>query len=362
VELLVDQYQAVEAGDVLYRVRSPQWTELQLAIAAAEQEIASAEAEAALARARLAEARRRTEILRSRLETLSAAEFRRADLEGEAAVLEAGIETHRAEVQVAESRVDTARRARIAALARAAAVSEILPEPPLTSLQPDGRSTPAYQEWIVVQAVDQGIVERLALSDGAFAEPTAFVLSTIDPRRVRFRATSLQSDLSRLGGARLEETPARIVSPRGLSAPGGEAVTATMMLGFEAQPDQRTIAVLARPSDPRPWIRPGISAYLEVEVAATAGPALAIPRSAVVQDGLTHIFFRRDPRDPNKAIRVEADMGPSDGQWVVINSGLMHNDEVVLDGVYELKLAADRSGMNQRGGHFHADGTWHSDH
>jgi hypothetical protein len=33
----------------------------------------------------------------------------------------------------------------------------------------------------------------------------------------------------------------------------------------------------------------------------------------------------------------------------------------VLDGVYELKLASSQHGATPRGGHFHADGTWHAD-
>ena len=51
-----------------------------------------------------------------------------------------------------------------------------------------------------------------------------------------------------------------------------------------------------------------------------------------------------------------------DGRWISILSGLMRNDEVVLAGAYELKLASQQSGAPQKGGHFHADGTFHEDH
>jgi hypothetical protein len=109
-------------------------------------------------------------------------------------------------------------------------------------------------------------------------------------------------------------------------------------------------------------MRPGVSAFLEVVIDSSTGPALAIPRSAIVKDGITHVFFRRDPQDPNKAIRVEADMGVDDGRWVVINSGVAKGDEVVLDGAYELKLATAQSDTTQQGGHFHADGAFHGEH
>jgi hypothetical protein len=65
------------------------------------------------------------------------------------------------------------------------------------------------------------------------------------------------------------------------------------------------------------------------------------------------------PADPNKVIRVEGDFGVSDGKWVVVESGVKAGDEVVLAGVYELKLTG--GGKQQGKGHFHADGTWHAE-
>jgi multidrug efflux pump subunit AcrA (membrane-fusion protein) len=152
-----------------------------------------------------------------------------------------------------------------------------------------------------------------------------------------------------------------ITPPASAEIPIGDGVAAEMTIGLEAHPDQRTVSLLATPSEPRDWIRPGVSAFLEVTVDSTDGYALAIPRSAIVKDGIVHVFFLRDRNDPNKAIRVEADMGVSDGRWVAINSGIALNDEVVLNGAYELKLASQRSGVSQKGGHFHADGTFHEE-
>ena len=57
--------------------------------------------------------------------------------------------------------------------------------------------------------------------------------------------------------------------------------------------------------------------------------------------------------------RCAADLGVDDGRWVEVKSGLTDGDEVVLHGAYELVLAS--SGQAQKGGHFHADGTFHAD-
>jgi hypothetical protein len=102
-----------------------------------------------------------------------------------------------------------------------------------------------------------------------------------------------------------------------------------------------------------------VSAFLEISTDSSEAAELAIPLSAVVRDGLTSVIFRRDPSNPDKAIRLEADLGINDGHWVSINSGVREGDEVVLDGVYQLLLAT--SGSTPKGGHFHADGTFHAE-
>ena len=60
---------------------------------------------------------------------------------------------------------------------------------------------------------------------------------------------------------------------------------------------------------------------------------------------------------PDAVIRTIADLGPSDGRWVTLYSCLAEGDEVVVDGVYQLKLAT--SGQTIEAGHFHSDGTFH---
>lgn len=360
VQLEVDQYQRIEPGDLLYRFRSPEWPELQHEIIVGEQDMASALAETEVAQSRIDEAERRVAIMRERLSSLTGADIRNAELEAQAADVEASLPRLHAELKLAETKRANAERTREHALHRASAATGIPEQRLAADAEHQGEAVPAYRtiDWIEVRATEPGVVEQLAVTDGAFAEAPTLVVSTIDPSKVRFRAMALQSDLARLG-----VTPeARIVPP---STPGialNDGVDAMVTIGLEAHPEQRTVTLLATPAESRAWIRPGVSAFLEVVAETTGGAALAIPRAAIVKDGITHVFFRRDPQDANKAIRVEADMGVDDGRWVVINSGLSLSDEVVLDGAYELKLASEQSGATQKGGHFHADGTFHGEH
>ncbi len=363
VQMLVDQYDRVEPGTPLFRYRSPEWLELLHEVILGEQAIEIAQAEIRVDRTELEEARRKLELVRERIEVLAQADFKKADLEVQAAELEANVPRLEAELALAETRLANAERTRWYALHRASAASGIAKadlEVEVPGEEGDEERVPRYLtiDWIEVRAVEPGVVEALAVTDGAFVEPPATVLSTVDRGRVRFRAHALQADLARIPDA----GDARIVPPPSPGMPIDAAVPATMTVGLEARPEERTITLIATPQESAKWIRPGVSAFLEIVVAGTERPALAVPRSAVVQDGLTHVVFRRDPADPNRVIRVEADLGVSDGRWVVLQSGVMRGDEVVLDGAYELKLATQQSGAAQPGGHFHADGSSHGDH
>ena len=360
VELLVEQFDRVTPGTPLYRFRSPEWPELRQEIVQAEQGIALAEGKIAASVAALNEARVKLQAVDRRVGALRAANFRRADLEAELAARQAAVPTLEAYVEMARTDLATAKRTLAHALRRAS-ISVCMDARDLDQpVEHDGQYLRRCHtiDWIEVRAGESGIVEKLALTDGTYAEATALVLSVIGIEKIRFRAMALQADLARF----TDGQSARIVPPRSPGCDAGECVEAKMTVGLEADPGRRTVALLATPLAIRPWTRPGVSAFLEVVTDSTEAPVVAIPRSAVVRDGTVHVFFRRDPQDPNKAIRVEADLGVDNGQWVEIKSGLMLGDEVVLEGAYELKLATSRSGATHKAGHFHGDGSFHGEH
>lgn len=359
VSFEVDQYDSIEPGDLLYRYRSPEWSELQHEIVVGEQAIETSNAKIAVAQAFIDEAEKKIALMRDRLDSLAEASFREASLETEVLQLEATLPRLRAELKQAETELGNAHRTREHALHRASAATGISETALAQLVEHNGETVPAYRliDWIEVRAIESGVVEHLAVTAGTFAQAATLVLSTVDQSRVRFRAMALQADLIRFD----LDSETRIVPPTTPGLRMDDGVSAALTLGVEAHPDQRTATLIAAPVELRPWIRPGVSAFLEVTADSTEGPALAIPRAAIVKDGIVHVFFRRDPMDPNKAIRTEADMGVSDGRWVAINSGLSLNDQIVLDGAFELNLASQQSGGTQKGGHFHADGTFHDD-
>ncbi len=358
VELLVSQYQGVSPGTALYRVDAPAWRDLHEQIAGTRARVD--------AMGPLREAHRRHEqsladkvaLWQERLKQLdelrgagggSAAQFTeaRATLNATQAeladVMEKDAELHADEQQArAELRALTSRR-------------EIFLRGGHCADAHDGAEPGA---GFTVCAVEAGVVESLGVTPGGLVEDNGHVVSVVQPEKVRFRAKALQSDLGRLR----DGLPARVVPPHGGGGVGldlQDAMAGVLRIGLAADARERTVDLIVVPERLSGWARAGVAAQLEITLAGggASGDELAIPVSAVVRDGAEPIIFRRDPANPDKAIRLQADLGVSDGRWVVISSGVKEGDEIVLGGNYQLMLAT--SGNAPKGGHFHSDGTFH---
>ena len=283
IEFLVNQFDEVTAGTPVYRFRSLRLLDLQQRVD--------------LAQASLRQAEANYDVAITRKRALAKADFKRADLDVQVAELEAEIGQREAELTAAS-----------AALRNAS--------------QSSGRENPTSNadasDWIEVRAKESGFVESLAVTNGTFVEETSLILTTVDPTKVRFHAMGLQSDLPKFKNGQ----SVNIVPPQGTGNDLNESIEATLQIALGADPEQRTVGLFAMPSELKSWVRPGVSAFLEIAEESSDGVILAIPRSAVVKDGITHVFFKRDPLDANKAIRIEADLGVNDGRWIEIKSDL----------------------------------------
>ncbi|MGE3181402.1 MAG: efflux RND transporter periplasmic adaptor subunit [Phycisphaerae bacterium] len=381
IELHVTQYAAVEPGQLLFTLDSPDWRALQQQINETNLKLEQAQASATAMGPLLAaherhhdELQQAVDIWQTRVNQLEASRASGVVTDADVTQARGSLATSRANLaEVLETEAELKlRQAQLAAelnaqrerlellLANAAALLSL---PVDTLLEVDSDSPQQHPRWreirkIEIRAASPGVVESLSVTNGAWVNESSLALTTVQPDQLRFRAMGLQADLPQLASG----ATAHITPPRTPDLDVGDSVAAELIVGLDAHPDNRTITLIARPNELRPWMRSGVSAFLEVVAEGSDGAALAIPRSAIVKDGITHVYFRRDPKNPNQAIRMEADMGVDDGRWVVIHSGLIRGDEVVLDGAYELKLATAQSGTSQKGGHFHADGSFHDEH
>lgn len=409
IELLVHQYDQVTTGTPLYRLDSPEWRRLQQEMAEAAARMAETSSAVTLAEAALHGGERARGVTEERItagerhvaalrESLKVAEDRVAQLEkvrqavgGMAAQLsearaqaasartaltqaeeeKADLEQQRLQLATGSAgafattgSLESALRARLSeyeaarlrlSLARATArsVLQVSDKDLDRKVTPGG--IPMWQalDEIEIRAAVPGVVEKLEMTSGAYADSAAPVLSTIDPQAVRFRAVGLQSDLGKFENG----MKARIVPPRGGSVPVEESIPGTLSLALESDPEERTLDLIIAPEEKASWARAGVTAFAEAVLDETEDPEPAVPVSAVVQDELEKVIFRRDPDAPDQVMRIEADLGVSDGHWVTLQSGVAAGDEVVTEGAYQLKLAG--SGKLPEGAHVHADGTVH---
>lgn len=200
-------------------------------------------------------------------------------------------------------------------------------------------------------APGDGVVARVHATDGAWLEAGRPILEIVDPSRLRFEGSVPESQL---------ELVRRATAVRVRAASGTE-LEATL-LGPASVADRATLSVPVRASvvNHDAGLPSGVSATAELVVSTAEFEEVLLPEAAIVVDGLESIVFRRDPGDPSTVIRSPVSTGRASGGWIEVFSGVGDEDEVVLDGVRQLKqigLGAAGAGT----GHFHADGTWHKE-
>lgn len=355
IEILVAQYDRVAAGTPLYRVDAPAWRALEEEIVAVNAKVQSMPPLRQAHRVHEESLAEKVELWRKRLEQLEALELagggsaqqmtearieltstkaELADVMEKDAILEADEQRAQAELRALRAR-------REAILASCGCGS-------------DPVSAQGEAQQLVVCAVADGVIEDLGVTQGGLAEQGARVVTVMQPEKIRFRAHALQGDL-----ARIRDGLAARIAPAGAASLASTAsMSGTLAIAPEADPASRTIDLLVAPDALAPWARAGVAGSLEVTLEG-GSEELAIPLGCVVRDGNKAIVFRRDPKNPDKAIRLEADLGVDDGRWITVMSGVREGDEIVLAGNYQLMLAT--SGSAPKGGHFHSDGTWHAD-
>jgi len=359
VTLHVQQYQHVAVGDLLATIDSPDWREMQASLVESLDEIEHALAMVQVAEVKLNEQVERVALWEDRLARLAEADVRDADLEAKLADARLVVPTLDAELEAQRYLVNHAREQAQAFLFKGSALTgltvDALTAPAMRNI--GGESVPVWEalEAIEIRATRVGVVDSLEVTDGQWAQAGGHLIEVIAPNELRFVAESLQADLSKLK----DGLPAQVVPPSGFGIMFSELSRGELVIGPTAHAEDRAIRLFMTPELPIPWARAGMVGFLEITLTPDAETTLAIPRQAMVRDGLEFVFFRRDPDNKDQVFRVVADTGEHDGRWIQVKSGVLAGDEVVMDGVYQL-LAASSSSI-ESGGHFHSDGSFHKE-
>ena len=194
----------------------------------------------------------------------------------------------------------------------------------------------------VVSAID-GIVTRLAACEGSSVEKGGAVIEVANPHDLCFRAKIPASDRARLRNG----LPVRIDGRNG-----------TVELDV-FDPSEVHVAF----SGPDPSWRAGDFARATCVTATAEKPSLVVPSEAVVQIGVTPTVFVRAEGEDDHFIAFAVEVGRRADGWTEILNFPDDDEEVVVRGQYELKLALAAATGNgaKKSAHFHADGRVHED-
>lgn len=329
IQVHVKPLQVIKHGDLLVEIDAPAWQELQQQLIQTRNQIKQAQ----------------TTLLSTRAQAESAGSI----------LSEKAQSIYKAKVEQAQNDLG-ARQQSFDGLLRKAASTTGLSLDQLTQVV-DNQTAWQRLQRVPIYANKDGVVQNILSSDAAWHQAGDEIIHAINPQELIFHAQVLQADLPRLKNGQT----VYIEGPNGHADSLNNPMHGTLRIGVSGDQQRRLTDVYVDISthNDNPWFAPHVSAIAEIITKGNADQeTLSIPRRAIIRDGLEDIFFRRDPRNPDQVIRTHADIGIRNDQWVEIQSGLASGNEVVVDGIYELKLASKNDDA-QKGGHFHADGTWH---
>lgn len=121
------------------------------------------------------------------------------------------------------------------------------------------------------------------------------------------------------------------------------------VIGAVVEGESRIVPVKAELDNPGGVLKPGMFAELEVFTDRTAVPVLAIPKSALVEtnDKKTIVFVQNG----NAFQPVEVVLGRASGDWIEVKSGLFDGDLIVTQRTTQLYAQSLRSGTQTEADH-----------
>ncbi len=311
ITLHVKSAQKVEAGDLLYSVDSPAYTDAEASVREGEANVARCEDEIAT--------------LTARIERLQAVGTRNSDLEEQ-------LLFKRAELRQLTRALELT-RARLRMLARGAESMK----------GEDGLSR------LAIRAAGAGTVRNVGVLQGAWCEQGAPIITISDPTELEISASLYANDLP-------DFNRVRACIPQGSE---NTAVEGSWRLAEQVDPQTQTRALYFTPASLPKGARPGQLCRLDLyNDSAACGNTVSVPDSAIVRVGMDDMVFVELEAGRYAALKVHA--GESRRGMTPV-SGLKPGQRIVVKGGYELKyiLPAQDGQKKKAAGHFHADGKFH---
>jgi cobalt-zinc-cadmium efflux system membrane fusion protein len=291
-QVMVGPGDAVQAGQALFSLDSPDVSSLMSAYRQAEARAGQAKAALVKAEADLARIR---------------------DLFEHRAIAQK--EVISAEATLAQGRADAEQAS--------AAMQESLGRLDILGLKPG-----AFQQEITVRATVSGKVLEISLAAGEYRNDTSAPVMTIADLSLVYIAADVPETLIRLitAGERIEVSLAAF--------PGEQFAARVARISDAVNVDTRSIQVIAELANPRGRLRPDM--FGEIRHEETFRTVPVVPTAAVVQrEGRTSVWREREPAHFEA---VEVTTGRPRGGVVPLLSGIQAGDRVVVDGAMLLEL------------------------
>ena len=176
----------------------------------------------------------------------------------------------------------------------------------------------------------RGVVSERHVAPGQHVDAGTHAFTVVDPRtlwfvaRVPARHAGAASDVRggwfTVEGTEQVHTVQRVVS-----------------VGSVIDPESRTLPVRLAVANPGRVLKVGMLANGHLSV-GEAVEGVAVPAAAVLEeDGLAVVYVKVGGE---AFVRRVVELGPSDGEWVIVAAGVENGEEVVTTGAYQVKLAS----------------------
>ncbi len=187
-----------------------------------------------------------------------------------------------------------------------------------------------------------GVVTERRLSPGQRVEAGERVFTVVDPRTLWLRLKVPAEDAAR--AARATGASFRVEG-----SPTPHRTEEVVTVGDVIDPESRTLPVILRVDNADRRLKVGMLARARLFVGDTAaGPA--VPNEAVRdEEGLEVAYVETGGETFERRV---LELGPTDGAWTIVRSGLSAGERVVTEGAYQLHLAST-GGDEAAAGHGH---------
>ncbi len=180
-------------------------------------------------------------------------------------------------------------------------------------------------ELTLLAPIDGKVVDSAAVL-GAMIDASSEILTVVDPRVLWVDADIYERDIAQIA----------LGQPVAVEVPAypGEVFEGTIgYIGDVVKPDTRTIAVRTEVPNPRQRLKPGMFANVVFRIRERAD-VLALPASAILEDGDAHLVFVRTASGYEPRL---VELGGQDNGSREVVKGLARGDRVVVSGHYQLK-------------------------